>query len=127
AGNARVIQRQAMFVPLYNIVALSFSLVGLAGVLVLHGIRPDTVMVEMLLRIAPMWLVALFCAGALSASMVTGAACSLAAGATIGNDLLQPRAKLPDQQLKRLIQMLTLGVMALAYGIALLQPALMVF
>ena len=91
ARNPRVIQRQAMLIPIYNIITLSFTLVGFAGILVLHGIRPDTVMVEMLLRVAPLWLVGLFCAGALSASMVTGGACALAAAATIGNDLLQPR------------------------------------
>ncbi len=127
ARSARVIQRQAIFVPLYNIITLSFTLVGFAGILVLRGIRPDTVMVEMLLRVAPLWLVALFCAGALSASMITGAACSLAAAATFGNDLLQPRVNLPDHELKKLIQLLVFAVIGAAYVIALLRPALMVY
>ena len=82
ARDPGVIRRQTMFIPLYNIITLSFTLVGFAGILVLRGIRPDTVMVEMLLRVAPLWLVGLFCAGALSASMVTGGACALAAAAT---------------------------------------------
>ena len=125
--DARVIQRQAMLIPLYNIITLSFTLVGFAGILVLHGIRPDTVMVEMLLRVAPMWLVGLFCAGALSASMVTGGACALAAAATIGNDLLQPRLQWPDGKLKEAIQLLVFIVVGAAYGIALMRPALIVY
>jgi len=127
AKNARVIQRQAMFIPLYNIITLSFTLVGFAGVLVVHGIRPDTVMVEMLLRVAPLWLVGLFCAGALSASMVTGGACALAAAATIGNDLLQPRLHWPDRKLKKCIQLLVFTVVGAAYVIALMRPALIVY
>ena len=93
----------------------------------MQGIKPDTVMVEMLKRVAPMWLVGLFCAGGLAASMVTAAACSLSAAATLGNDLLQPRLAWPDQRLKRLIQMLVLAVIAAAYSVALTRPALMVY
>ena len=127
ARDPRVIQRQAILIPLYNIITLSFTLVGFAGILVLHGIRPDTVMVEMLLRVAPLWLVGLFCAGALLASMVTGGACALAAAATIGNDLLQPWLKWSDRELKQAIQLLVFTVVGAAYVIALMQPALMVY
>ena len=127
ARGPRVIQRQAILIPLYNIITLSFTFVGFAGILVLHGIRPDTVMVEMLLRVAPLWLVGLFCAGALSASMVTGGACALAAAATIGNDLLQPRLNWPDRKLKKAIQLLVFTVVGAAYVIALMQPALIVY
>src|SRR5260370_22879269 len=127
AREPRVIQRQAMLTPLYNIITLSFTLFGFAGILVLHGIRPDTVMVEMLLRVAPLWLVGLFCAGALSASMVTGGACALAAAATLGNDLLQPRLNWPDRRLKKSIQLLVFTVVGAAYIIALMQPALIVY
>jgi SSS family solute:Na+ symporter len=127
AQNARIIRRQAIFIPLYNILTLSFTLVGFAGILILPGIRPDSVMVEMLLKVAPLWLVGLFCAGALSASMVTGGACSLAAAATIGNDLLQPRLHWPDRRLKRMIQSLVFVIVGAAYVIALMQPALIVY
>jgi hypothetical protein len=81
----------------------------------------------MLLRVAPLWLVGLFCAGALSASMVTGGACALAAAATIGNDLLQPSFQWPDRKLKRMIQLLVFAVVGAAYGIALTRPALIVY
>jgi SSS family solute:Na+ symporter len=127
AREPRIIRRQAILIPLYNIITLSFTLVGFAGILVLRGIRPDTVMVEMLLRVAPLWLVGLFCAGALSASMVTGGACALAAAATIGNDLLQPSLQWPDRKLKRAIQSLVFTVVGAAYVIALMRPALMVY
>jgi hypothetical protein len=69
----------------------------------------------------------LFCAGALSASMVTGGACALAAAATIGNDLLQPRLNWPDRKLKKAIQLLVFTVVGAAYIIALMQPALIVY
>ncbi|MFN0168825.1 MAG: sodium:solute symporter [Bryobacteraceae bacterium] len=127
AQNPRIIRRQAVLIPLYNIITLSFTMVGFAGILVLHNIRPDTVMVEMLKKIAPMWLIGLFCAGALSASMVTGAACSLAAAATIGNDLLQPRFRWSEHGLKTRIQWLVLVVIAIAYSIALMRPGMMVY
>ncbi len=127
AANARIIRRQAIFMPLYNLVTLAFLLVGFAGILAARGVKPDTIMVEMLVRIAPLWLVGLFCAGAVSASMVTGAAGSLAAAATLGNDLLQPRLQLPDQKLRRLIQVLVLVVIGAAYTLALVQPATIVY
>lgn len=127
AREPKIIRRQAIFVPLYNLITLSFTLVGFAGILVLNNIKPDTVMVEMIKRVAPLWMVALFCAGALSASMVTGAACALAAAATVGNDLIQPHMQLADSRLKRLIQLLVFAVIGAAYGLALLQPALIVY
>ena len=127
AREPKIIRQQAIFVPIYNLIALSFTLVGFAGILVLNNVKPDTVMVEMIKQVAPLWLVALFCAGALSASMVTGAACALAAAATIGNDLVQPRMHLTDRRLKRLIQTLVFVVIGAAYGLALLQPALIVY
>lgn len=127
AASPRIIRRQAIFIPLYNILTLSFTLVGFAGILVVRDIKPDTVMVEMLKRVAAPWLVGLFCAGGLAASMVTAAACALSAAATLGNDLLQPRLHWPDARLKRVIQLLVLAVIGGAYGVALLRPALMVY
>jgi len=127
AESARVIRRQAIFLPLYNVLIFLFMLVGFAGVLVVPSIKPDTVMVEMVMRIAPFWLVAFFCAGALSASMVTAAACALAAAATLGSDLLQPRLMWPDARLRRAIQVLIFFVIGVAYIVALLQPATIVF
>src|SRR5438046_1160340 len=101
AESARFIRRPAIFLPLYNVLIFLFMLVGFAGVLVVPSIKPDTVMVEMVMRIAPFWLVAFFCAGALSASMVTAAACALAAAATLGSDLLQPRLMWPEARVRR--------------------------
>jgi SSS family solute:Na+ symporter len=119
AESPRVIRRQAIFLPLYNFLVFLFMLVGFAGVLVVPSIKPDTVMVEVVMRIAPLWLVAFFCAGALSASMVTAAA--------LGNDLLQPRLRWRDAELRRLIQVLIFLVIGVAYVVALLQPATIVF
>ncbi len=127
ARSAQVIRKQAIFLPLYSLVGFMFLLVGFAGILALPSIKPDTVMVVMVMRVVPRWLVALFCAGALSASMVTGAACSLAAAATLGNDLVQPWLRLSDLKLRKLIQMLVFFVIAAAYILALLQPSTIVY
>ena len=127
ARSAQVIRKQAIFLPLYSVVGFMFLLVGFAGILALPSIRPDTVMVEMVMRVVPRWLVALFCAGALSASMVTGAACSLAAAATLGNDLIQPWLRLSDVKLRKLIQILVFFVIGAAYVIALMQPSTIVY
>jgi SSS family solute:Na+ symporter len=59
--------------------------------------------------------------------MVTGAACSLAAAATLGNDLVQPRLQLPDAKLRRLIQVLIFVVIGAAYVLALIQPSTIVY
>ena len=89
--------------------------------------EPDSVMIEMVMRSAPDWLVALFCAGALSASMVTAAAATLASAATLGNDLFQPRLQWPDEKLRRLIQVLVLIVMSGAYVFAVAQSSTIAF
>ena len=81
--------------------------------------RPD--------RSAPPWLVAFFCAGALSASMVTAAAATLVSAATLANDLFQPRLHLTDAKLRRLIQALVLVVMSAAYIFAIVQSSTIAF
>jgi solute:Na+ symporter, SSS family len=121
------IKRQAALIPVYNIIGWGFIMVGFAGTLIVHNVEPDAVMIEMVMRSVPPWLVAFFCAGALSASMVTAAAATLASAATLGNDLFQPWLNLPDEKLRRLIQTLVLVVMSGAYLFAILQSSTIAF
>src|SRR5260370_14313810 len=108
AKDALTIKKQAVLIPVYNIIGWGFIMVGFAGILILKNAEPDAVMIEMVMRSVPPWLVAFFCAGALSASMVTAAAPTLVAAATPANDLFQPYLTLPDATLHPFIQTLVL-------------------
>jgi SSS family solute:Na+ symporter len=94
---------------------------------VVENAEPDSVMIEIVMRSVPPWLVALFCAGALSASMVTAAAATLVSAATLASDLFQPYLNLPDAKLRRLIQALVLVVMTGAYTFAIVQSSTIAF
>ena len=99
-------------------------IIGFAGVVVKPGlVEVDTIMIVMILEIAPPWLVGLLCAGGLSAAMVSGSAMSLAAASTVGNDLVRPYIKMQEQALKRTIQCLILVVIALTYALSISKPA----
>jgi SSS family solute:Na+ symporter len=127
ARDALTIKRQAALIPVYNVIGWAFIMVGFAGVLLVKNTEPDAVMIEMVMRSVPPWLVAFFCAGALSASMVTAAAATLVSAATLANDLFQPFLNLPDARLRRLIQILVLAVMTVAYVFAILQSSTIAF
>jgi SSS family solute:Na+ symporter len=127
AKDALTIKKQAALIPFYNVIGWGFIMVGFAGILIVKNVEPDAVMIEMVMRSVPPWLVALFCAGALSASMVTAAAATLVSAATLANDLFQPYLNLPDEKLRRLIQTLVLVVMSAAYLFAIVQSSTIAF
>jgi SSS family solute:Na+ symporter len=127
ARDALTIKKQAALIPVYNVIGWGFIMVGFAGILIVKDTAPDAVMIEMVMRSVPPWLVAFFCAGALSASMVTAAAATLVSAATLANDLFQPYLQLPDEKLRRLIQGLVLVVMLGAYVFAILQSSTIAF
>ena len=127
AKDALTIKKQAALIPVYNVIGWGFIMVGFAGILIVKNVEPDAVMIEMVMRSVPPWLVALFCAGALSASMVTAAAATLVSAATLANDLFQPYLNLPDEKLRRLIQTLVLVVMSAAYVFAIAQSSTIAF
>ncbi len=127
ARDAHTIKVQAALIPFYNVIGWAFIMVGFAGILIVKGVEPDAVMIEMVMRSVPQWLLALFCAGALSAGMVTAAAATLVSAATLANDVFQPRLKLSDHDLRRLIQGLVFAVMTAAYVFAILQSSTIAF
>ncbi len=127
ARDELTIRKQAVLIPLYNVIGWGFIMVGFAGILVVKDAPPDSVMIEMVMRSVPPWLVAFFCAGALSASMVTAAAITLVSAATLANDLFQPYLHLSDEKHRRLIQALVLVVMSAAYTFAILQSSTIAF
>src|SRR5258708_36937866 len=119
AKDALTIKKQAALIPVYNVIGWGFIMVGFAGVLVVNNVPADSVMIEMVIRSVPPWLVAFFCAGALSASMVTAAAATLVSAATLANDLFQPSLNLTDEKLRRLIQKLGLVGMSFRDGFSM--------
>ncbi|MBK9170265.1 MAG: sodium:solute symporter family protein [Bryobacterales bacterium] len=127
ARDEKTIKVQAAMIPVYNVIGWMFIMVGFAGILKVSNVETDAVMIEMVMRTVPQWLVAFFCAGALSASMVTASAATLVSAATLANDLCQPRLNLTDEQLRKLIQWLVIVVMTAAYLFAILQSSTIAF
>ena len=124
AREPTLIRKQAVIAPIYALAVYAVIIIGFAGALVKPGLaEADTIMIEMILEIAPAWLVGLLCAGGLSAAMVSGSAMSLAAASTVGNDLLRPYISIQDQTLKRVIQILIIFVIGLAYTFSMSKPA----
>jgi SSS family solute:Na+ symporter len=119
-----LIRKQAIIVPIYALAVYAVLIIGFVGALVKPDVlETDTIMIEMILEIAPAWLVGLLCAGGLSAAMVSGSAMSLAAASTVGNDLVRPYVNVQDKKLKRIIQLLVIFVIGLAYSLSISKPA----
>lgn len=119
-----LIRKQAVIAPVYALAVYAVLVIGFAGALIKPGLeQADTIMIVMILEIAPPWLVGLLCAGGLSAAMVSGSAMSLAAASTVGKDLLQPLLKIPEDKLKRIIQGLIFFVIVVTYALSITRPA----
>ena len=129
AKSSDTIKRQAILTPAYHVVSLMLVMVGFAGILVIPTLaQADRIMMEMVMGTgAPIWLVALLAAGALSASMITGASTTLAAAATLGHDLIQTRFRLSDASLRRLIQVLVVVIIGAAYTFAMTVGTSLIF
>ena len=118
------IRKQAIIAPIYALAVYAVLIIGFAGAVVKPGLaEADTIMIVMILEIAPPWLVGLLCAGGLSAAMVSGSAMSLAAASTVGNDLVRPYIRMQEQTLKRTIQYLIILVIVLTYALSITRPA----
>ena len=124
AQQPALIRKQAIIAPIYALAVYAVLIIGFAGALVKPGlVETDTIMIVMILEIAPPWLVGLLCAGGLSAAMVSGSAMSLAAASTVGNDLVRPYIKMQEQTLKRTIQGLIFFIIAVTYALSITKPA----
>lgn len=118
------IRKQAIIAPIYALAVYAVLIIGFAGALVKPGLQePDTIMIVMILEIAPPWLTGLLCAGGLSAAMVSGSAMSLAAASTVGNDLVRPYVDMQEQTLKQTIQYLIIFVIVVTYALSITRPA----
>ena len=124
AQQPSLIRKQAIIAPIYALAVYAVLIIGFAGALVKPNLaEADTIMIVMILDIAPPWLVGLLCAGGLSAAMVSGSAMSLAAASTVGNDLVRPYVNMQEQTLKQTIQYLIVLIIGLTYALSITKPA----
>ncbi len=121
ARDDNTIRRTVVLFPTFQLFLIPVFIIGFAGVLFPESPpEPDFILPFMILRSdLPALVVGLFCAGALSASMSTGDAL-LHAGASVAvEDGVGQFKKLDDAQQRRLMQVLVVGMGAVAYFFAL--------
>lgn len=117
AESGDTIKRMAIIAPLYNLLSIIIIIIGFAGIMLVKGLQqPDQIMMRIAMQSGlPILLVALIAAAALSATMVAGAALTLAATATLSKDLILQKVESSDEKLKRLIQYLSVVIIGVSY------------
>jgi solute:Na+ symporter, SSS family len=129
ARDDRTLRRTVVLFPTFQLFLIPVFLIGYAGVL-FPSAPPssDFILPHMILETGlPVLVVALFCAGALSASMSTGDAVLHAAASVAVEDGLRPVWKLTDHQQRFLMRVLVLAVGGIAYYFAVIQQQTLVF
>lgn len=123
AKNDATIRRTVLLFPTFQLFLIPVFLIGFSGVLFTP--QPDTadaIMPHIILSIGmPSFVVGLFCAGALAASMSTGDALVHGAASIAVEDVYRAGTKksITDHERRALIRWLALGVGVLGYLIAL--------
>jgi len=115
------IRRTVVLFPTFQLFLIPVFIIGFAGVLFPESPgEPDFILPFLILRSdLPAFVVGLFCAGALSASMSTGDAL-LHAGASVAvEDGVRPFKRLDDKDQRKLMRILVLAMGAIAYFFAL--------
>lgn len=122
ARSERILKRTVVFYPTFQIFLIPILFIGFAGILRYPGVTPaDQILPTILMSMQlPAFVVGLFCAGALAASMSTGDALLHAAGSVLVRDLICARkpSGLTDSQQIRLIRILIVLISAVAYYFA---------
>ena len=124
ARSERVLKKTIIFYPTFQIFLIPIMFIGFAGILRFPGVTPaDAILPTILMSMQlPAFVVGLFCAGALAASMSTGDALLHAAGSIMVRDfccVLYPR-KLTDGEQTGLIRLFLLMISAVAYYFAVM-------
>lgn len=129
ARSDAVLRRTVVLFPTFQLFLIPLILVGFAGVLFASApATPDTILPHMILETGlPVLVVGLFCAGALAASMSTGDALLHGAASIAIEDGIHPFVRLTERQRRIMMQMLVLGVGALAYFLAIVQQRSLVW
>jgi len=124
ARSERVLKKTVIFYPTFQVFLIPIMFIGFAGILRYPGVTPsDAILPTILMSMdLPAFVVGLFCAGALAASMSTGDALLHAAGSIMVRDfccVLYPR-KLTDDEQTRLIRGFLLVISGVAYYFAVM-------
>lgn len=129
ARDDRTLRRTVVLFPTFQLFLIPVFLIGFAGVL-FPGAPPgpDFILPHMILETGmPVFVVGLFCAGALSASMSTGDALLHAAASVAVEDGMRPVWKLDDRQQRFLMRVLVVAIGGVAYYFAIIQQTTLVF
>jgi len=124
AASERTLKRTVVFYPTFQIFLIPILFIGFAGILRFPGVTPaDRILPTILMSMQlPAFVIGLFCAGALAASMSTGDALLHAAGSILVRDfccVLWPR-KLSDARQRQLIRGLLVVISGVAYYFAVI-------
>jgi SSS family solute:Na+ symporter len=122
ARDIPTLKKTVVFYPTFLIFLVPILFIGFSGVIAFPGVQPaDAILPTVVTSIGlPPWVVGLFCAGALAASMSTGDALLHASGSVAVKDFYNNISgrKLTDAQERRAIQILVVVFGALAYMLA---------
>ena len=123
AKDERTLRRTVVLYPTFQIFLVPLFLIGFAGVM-FHSApdKADQILPHMLMNMEiPAFLVGLFCAGALAASMSSGDAMAHAAASIVVRDgLVQALGLEFDEQRQRMwIRLVVVGVMVVSYVLAI--------
>jgi SSS family solute:Na+ symporter len=129
ARDERTLRRTVVLFPLFQLFLIPLLIVGFAGVLFSSPPEaPDFVLPHMILETGmPALFVGLFCAGALAASMSTGDTLLHGAASIAIEDGIHPFARVGDAARRHLMQVLVLAIGGLAYWLAVLKQANLVW
>jgi SSS family solute:Na+ symporter len=129
ARDERTLRRTVVLFPTFQLFLIPVFLIGYAGVL-FESAPPsaDFILPHMILETGlPVFVVGLFCAGALSASMSTGDALLHAAASIAVEDGLRPVWKLKDEQQRFLMRVIVVALGGIAYWFAIVQERTLVW
>jgi SSS family solute:Na+ symporter len=118
-----VLKRTVVLFPTFQLFLLPVFLIGFAGVLAIPDLaQPDFILPELILTLQlPVIVVALFCAGALSASMSTGDALMHATASVAVEDGVRPFAAMTEHSQRLLIRVLIVVVGLISYSFAIME------
>ncbi len=128
ARDDETIRRTVVLFPSFQLFLIPIFLIGFAGVLFPSPpSAPDAILPHMILSTdISSFVVGLFCAGALAASMSTGDALLHASASILVEDGIRPFRRMDERSQRRLMQLLVLVVGLVAYLFALRTPASLV-
>ena len=122
ARSEAVLKKTIVFYPTFQIFLIPIMFIGFAGILAHPGVTPaDAILPTILMSMQlPAFVVGLFCAGVLAASMSTGDAIVHAAGSIMIRDFYRAlfRPSLTDAQETQLIRIVVILIAAVAYYFA---------